>query len=122
MADVRYFKIYHDNVDRCVKRYELSIIRKRIISRARLYYRGYNHFDDGGDYSIIKEVLVMKKIKTGVCMFCKQYGAHDYAYHGRGKNAIINYFHKECYYKTLHPHDYILRNIEAHDYMEEATE
>ena len=33
----------------------------------------------------------------GVCMYCHTSGAHDFAVHGRGKNATINYFHKECY-------------------------
>lgn len=27
--------------------------------------------------------------------------ASDYAIHGKGKNKIINYFHKSCYYEEL---------------------
>ena len=37
------------------------------------------------------------KAKFGICMFCNKPGAKDYAQHGRGKGARINYFHKECY-------------------------
>ncbi len=33
----------------------------------------------------------------GVCIYCNTSGAHDYAIHGRGAGAKINYFHKECY-------------------------
>lgn len=33
----------------------------------------------------------------GICIYCNTSGAHDYAIHGRGAGAKINYFHKECY-------------------------
>lgn len=33
----------------------------------------------------------------GICIYCNTSGAHDFAVHGRGSHAKINYFHKECY-------------------------
>ena len=41
------------------------------------------------------------KAKFGICVFCNKPGAKDYAYHGRGKGARVNYFHKECYLESV---------------------
>ena len=43
----------------------------------------------------------MKIAKSGICIFCKKPGAKDYAIHGRGKNAHINYFYPEYYMKDV---------------------
>lgn len=35
----------------------------------------------------------------GICIFCHNPKACEYVVHGKGKNTIVNYFHKECYEK-----------------------